>query len=104
MIPGIVRVERDADVAVIRWKRAEHSADGTKLYDLAAFVVERRREGEDAWERIATVDVADQDKIRRRHDFSWRDTTAGGGPVAYRVIAVDEDGEEGPPAMSKAAN
>ena len=97
VIPGEATAERDGTVVVVRWKRAEHSADGRKLDDLAAFIVERRRDGEENWERIASVDVADQDKIRRRRDFSWRDTMAGPGPVRYRVMAVGDDGEEGPP-------
>ncbi|HXC52974.1 MAG TPA: hypothetical protein VN634_18960 [Candidatus Limnocylindrales bacterium] len=103
VIPGTATVERDGDVAVVHWKRAEKSADGKKLYDLASFIVERQRDGDESWERIATVDVADQDKIRRRHDFSWRDTSAGSGVVRYRVIAVGEDGEEGPPTPPAAA-
>ena len=103
VIPGVVRVERDENGVVVHWKRAENSADGKKLYDLASFVVERQRPGEESWERISTVDVADQDKIRRRHDFSWRDTSAGSEKVSYRVLAVDKDGEEGPPTAPAVA-
>jgi hypothetical protein len=107
IIPGVVEAVRDGTVVVVRWNRAEHSADGHKLDDLAAFVVERKRgdqeQGEDLWERIARVDVADQEKYRRRHDFSWRDTTAGDGPVSYRVLAVDDDGQEGPATAAASA-
>jgi len=70
--------------------------DGKRLDDLAAFVVERRREGSDTWESVATIDVIDQEKVRRRRDFTWRDAEAGAAPVSYRVRAVCADGQQGP--------
>jgi hypothetical protein len=97
VIPGAVETRRDGDAVIVRWKRAERSADGMRLDDLAAFIVERRRAGEDAWTRIATIDVVDQEKIRRRKDFSWRDEQAGTEPYEYRIIAIDGAGEEGVP-------
>lgn len=100
VIPGKVEAVREGSLVVVRWKRAEHSADGEKLDDLAAFVVERRRGEADLWQRIATVDVVDQEKIRRRRDFTYRDSEAGDGPVSYRVTAVCEDGQEGPPTAA----
>lgn len=103
VIPGTAEAVRDGEVVVVRWKRAERSADGLRLDDLAAFVVERQREGEVAWERLARVDVADQEKIRRRRHFSWRDTRAGSGAVSYRVFAVTADGQEGPPTPAATA-
>lgn len=96
VIPGVVKVTREDGVVAVRWNRADRSADGERLDDLAAFVVERKREGSDAWERVGNVDVIDQEKIRRRRDFTWRDTEAGAGPVSYRVRAVCADGQEGP--------
>ncbi|MFN2424951.1 MAG: hypothetical protein ABR587_00740, partial [Candidatus Binatia bacterium] len=62
IIPGTATVTREDDALVVQWKRAERSADGMKLDDLAAFVVERRRDGEDAWQKVATVNVVDQEK------------------------------------------
>jgi hypothetical protein len=100
VIPGTVEASREGGLVVVRWKRADHSADGRKLEDLAAFVVERRRGDNDLWQRIATVDVVDQEKIRRRRDFSYRDAEAGDGAASYRVIAVCADGQEGPPTTA----
>lgn len=97
VIPGEVTARPDDGVTVVRWKRAEHSADGLPLDDLAAFVVERRLPGEETWQRVATIDVVDQEKIRRRQHYSWRDPEPAAG-AAYRVLAVTADGQEGPPA------
>lgn len=98
VIPGDVEAVREKDGVAVHWHRAEHSADGEKLTDLTAFVVERKRGGEEAWERVATVSVVDTDKIRRKKDFTFHDRDAGSGPASYRVIAVCSDGQEGPPA------
>jgi hypothetical protein len=97
IVPGLPTVTREDGTVVVRWKRADHSSDGARLEDLAAFVVERQRGSEEIWERVATVDVIDQEKIRRRRDFSYRDAEAGEGSVSYRVHAVCADGQEGPP-------
>lgn len=97
IVPGTVTATRDGTVTVVHWKRAERSADGQRLEDLTAFVVERKRQGEESWQRVATIDVVDQEKIRRRHDFSWRDSEGGSTGASYRVLAVCSDGQEGPP-------
>jgi hypothetical protein len=96
VIPGTPTVTREADVTIVRWKRAVRSADDMRLDDLTAFVVERKKSGSDAWEPVATIDVVDQEKIRRRNSFSWRDTDASAGDASYRVIAVTADGQQGP--------
>lgn len=103
VIPGEVQLAVGSDGVTVRWHRAEKSADGQGLDDLSAFAVERRRAGEEGWQRVAKVDVVDQDKIRRRKDFSWTDTAAGSPPPSYRVIAICADGEEGPPNEAVAA-
>ena len=103
IVPGVPTATREDGIVVVRWKRADHSADGGRLDDLAAFVVERQRGSEDIWERVATVDVLDQEKIRRRHEFSFRDAEAGEGAVSYRVHAVCADGQEGPPTPAATA-
>jgi len=101
VIPGAVSAARDESGAVVvRWNRAEQSADGLRLEDLASFAIERKPPGDAAWQRIGTIDVVDQEKIRRRRDFSYRDSTAGAGDAWYRVIAVTADGHEGPPTGS----
>lgn len=103
VIPGEVTTRRDDSVTIVRWKRAERSADGLPLDDLAAFVVERKRAGDEAWQRVATIDVVDQEKIRRREDYSWRDPEPSAG-AEYRVFAVNADGQEGPPTEPVAAS
>lgn len=102
VITGAVTSRRDGNAVVVRWNRAERSVDGVRLDDLAAFAVERRRAGDASWQRIAKVDVVDQEKIRRRRDFSYRDEEAGDADADYRVIAVCADGQEGPPADATA--
>jgi hypothetical protein len=106
ILSGTVDAVRSGSIVTVHWNRAERSADGRRLDDLAAFVVERRLESDGAdalWQRIATIDVVDQDKIRRRHDFKYRDATAGNGKVEYRVLAVCADGQEGPPSAAVTA-
>lgn len=103
VIPGVVQATRKDGVVAVHWNRAERSADGKRLDDLAAFVVERKREGDDTWERVATIDVVDQEKIRRRRDFTWSDAEAGAVPVFYRVRAVCADGQEGAATAPAAA-
>lgn len=98
VIPGEVSAERTGGAVVVRWNRAKDSADGERLGDLAAFAVERRRVGEEVWQRVAKIDVDDMEKVRRRKDFSWRDEQAGEPAPAYRVIAICADGQEGPAA------
>jgi predicted small lipoprotein YifL len=97
VIPGTPTVTREADVTVVRWKRAVRSIDDMRLDDLASFVVERKKSGADTWEPVGTIDVVDQEKIRRRNSFSWRDADASAESASYRVIAVTADGQQGPP-------
>ncbi|MBI5505809.1 MAG: hypothetical protein HY899_13505 [Deltaproteobacteria bacterium] len=96
VIDGSVETTIKGPAVIVRWARAERSADGRKLYDLAAFVVERSRD-DGAFEPVATIDVVDQEKIRRRRKFEYRDENPGAGAFAYRVRAVCADGQEGPP-------
>ena len=96
VVPGAVTATTSSQETVVRWKRAERSADGLRLDDLAAFIVERRASETEPWTRVATIDVVDQEKIRRRKDFSWRDPSPARG-ASYRVLAVTADGQEGPP-------
>ena len=103
VVPGQVTIQRDDSAVLVRWKRAEKSVDGVRLDDLTAFAVERRRSGEEFWQRVAKIDVVDQEKIRRRKDFSWRDEDAGEADASYRVIAICADGQEGPAAEASAA-
>lgn len=97
VVSGEVTAVRDKGIVLVRWKRAERSVDGQRVEDLSTFLVERRRADEEFWQHVATIDVVDQEKIRRRGDFSWRDTEAASGKVSYRVRAVCADGQEGAP-------
>ena len=103
VIPGTPTVTREANATVVRWRRAVRSADDMRLDDLASFVVERKKAGSDAWEPATTIDVIDQEKIRRRNSFAWRDTDASAADASYRVIAVAADGQQGPPNEAVAA-
>ncbi len=103
IIEGSVETTTVGGTVVVRWPRAQKSADGKRLYDLAAFVVERSRDG-GPFERVATINVIDQEKIRRRSKFEYRDETPGAGALAYRVRAVCADGQEGPPTAAAATS
>lgn len=96
VIPGEVTMQQKDGETLVRWKRADHSVDGLPLYDLGTFLIERKLAGEDLWQQAAIIDVIDQEKIRRRRDFSWRDSAAGHATASYRVSAVCADGEQGP--------
>ncbi len=81
------------------WDRATTSVDGMELYDLAAFLVERRT-GEEGYRTVAEISVTDQERIRQQARFRASDTDPPAGRVAYRVRAVNADGQLGPPSAA----
>jgi hypothetical protein len=80
----------------LQWERPTRTVDGERLYDLAAFSVERRR-GDANFATIATIDVTDTDRIRTQRTFRYVDRDPPPGEVEYRVRAVTDDGEHGMP-------
>ncbi len=96
VIPGALEAALTVDGVRLSWQRAENSADGQALYDLAAFRVERSS-GNSAFETVATVEVTDAERVRQSSEFSFTDTEAGLGRKRYRVSAVSADGQQGPP-------
>ncbi|HYB98889.1 MAG TPA: hypothetical protein VEC57_07095 [Candidatus Limnocylindrales bacterium] len=102
VMEGQVTAQASDGKVELTWKRADRSADGRRLEDLAAFVVERAEQpGEFA--PVARVDVVDQERFRRRTRFRHvDDPPAGAATVWYRVRAVTADGQEGPPSAPAA--
>lgn len=100
IIPGQATVQVENGETVVQWKRANESADGRPLTDLAAFIVEKRSAPDADWQTVATIDVIDQEKYRRRRDFSWRESSAKSVGAQFRVLAVCADGEQGPPNVA----
>jgi hypothetical protein len=82
----------------ISWKRPTKAADGSRLYDLSRFVVQRRVPGGE-FEPVATVEVTDRDRIRPQRKFEVVDPVAP-GTYEYRVRAVTEDGQKGIPTAA----
>jgi hypothetical protein len=68
--------------------------DGDRLYDLAAFQVERRSD-DGRFETIAKIPVTDTDRLRTQKVFRYVDAAPPAGTLEYRVRAVTEDGEHG---------
>ena len=94
--PDAIEATLTAKGATITWSRPTRTVDGSRLYDLAKFVVERQT-GEGSFEPIATIDVTDLDRIRPQRSFRYVDAAVPSGSVRYRVRAVTADGESGIP-------
>ncbi len=101
VINNAPEAEVDGTTVELVWKRAETSADGRELYDLAGFIVERSS-GSAPYGRIDTVAVTDQEKLRRQARFRYDDEQPPLGMVSYRVRAFTADGQEGPPSPAVA--
>jgi hypothetical protein len=95
--PDKLEATANGQGATITWDRPTKTADGSRLYDLAKFLVERQT-GSGDFQTIATIDVTDLDRIRPQQTFKYVDTEVPPGTVHYRVRAVTKDGESGIPA------
>jgi hypothetical protein len=81
----------------VRWKRPTRAVDGESLYDLAAFIVQRRTD-QGEFEPIARIPVNDSDDIRPQQSFTYDDHDPPYGTLTYRVFAVTSDGQRGLPS------
>lgn len=76
----------------LRWKRPERYADGSRMFDLAGFRIERRRDGEE-FRSVADLSVTDRQRFRQARHWRWTDTTAEPGVgYAYRIRSYTTDG------------
>jgi hypothetical protein len=81
----------------VRWKRPTRAVDGESLYDLAAFIVQRRTD-QGEFEPIARVSVDDSNDIRPQQSFTYDDHDPPYGTLTSRVFAVTSDGQRGLPS------
>lgn len=93
--PEGFRAEVSGTAVELRWRRPDKTVDGDRLYDLAAFVVERRVIATGEFREIASIAVTDNDRIRVQKTYRYRDEAPPAGEVIYRVRAVAEDGQHG---------
>lgn len=80
------------------WPRPARYVDGSRMFDLAGFRVERASAGA-PFVQIAAVDVMDRDRIRQARRFEWTDAGAlSGETYVYRVLSFTTDGSTSDPS------
>ncbi len=81
------------DGVELRWGRPRETVDGRPLIDLGGFYVERASAGAPTFDRIATVEVTDRERIQQQRVFRFTDTgVAAGDTCQYRVVSFTLDG------------
>ncbi len=76
----------------LSWRRPERYADGSHMYDLGSFRVERGV-GSDVFVAVKTVEVTDRERFQQERRFGWTDTdTVLGQTYRYRVVSETTDG------------
>jgi len=100
-IVGVVEVRNVADGIEVSWKRPRDYVDGSRMYDLGGFRVERGKES-GPWILLAEITVADNDRFRPIKSFKHTDPgTAPGESYRYRVQSFTTDGHVSEPAVSE---
>jgi hypothetical protein len=80
------------------WARPRESVDGTKLFDLGGFRIERA-EGSGPFGVIGRVQVMDRTRIRQRRRFIYTDMMVNPGvSYRYRVVSYTVDGYTSDPS------
>ena len=75
----------------LTWGRPVKQADGSRLYDLGAFRLDRSTAGT-PFAPIATVEVTDRDRLQQVRHFHWLDAdTVVGETYQYRVLSFTTD-------------
>lgn len=101
VIESAPRLEVGANGGVtVTWRRPERSRDGTRLYDLAAFSVER--DSGAGFSEVARIAVDDNERIRPQQNFGTTDGSAPPGTSSYRLRALLTDGQWGRPGPARA--
>src|SRR5579862_2072355 len=76
----------------LSWRRPERYADGSQMYDLGSFHVERGV-GLEVFAPVHTVEVTDRERFQQERRFGWTDTdTVLGQTYRYRVVSETTDG------------
>jgi hypothetical protein len=76
----------------LSWRRPERYADGSRMYDLGSFRVERGV-GSEAFVAVHTVEVTDRERFQQERRFGWTDPdTVLGQTYRYRVVSETTDG------------
>ena len=75
----------------LTWARPVKYADGSRMYDLGSFRVERSA-ASGQFLPLATVEVTDRERLRQERQYGWIDAdTVLGQTYQYRVISVTTD-------------
>ena len=83
-----------ADGIRLTWGRPSMYADGTRMMDLAGFVIERAvgTEARTVFKRLGTIEVSDRDRFRQIKSFQYVDhDTVPGTTYQYRVVSFTLD-------------
>jgi hypothetical protein len=82
----------------LTWGRPDEASDGTPLFDLDGFRVERSSAG-GPFGTIGRVSVTDRSRLRQRRQFLFTDRlSANGETYQYRVVSFTADGYESEPS------
>ena len=90
-----------ADGIQLSWSRPVNYADGTRMTDLAGFVIERAvgTEPRTAFKRLRALEVSDRDRFRQIKRFQYLDRdTVVGTTYQYRVVSFTLDRYFSPPS------
>jgi len=98
LAPSYLKAQRTGTGVELQWSRPEESVDGTELFDLIGFDIERRRPGVGRFEAIHRFATDDTDRLRPRQSFRYDDDSAADLAWEYRVRAVLSDGQRGLPS------
>ncbi len=83
---------RQSGGILVRWSRPTEYVDGSRMEDLAGFVVERNRYNS-KFEEIGRVPVTDRGRFQKAKRFDFVDTQLlPGATYHYRIVAFTTDG------------
>jgi hypothetical protein len=107
MAPELVRPEPASELAATRvpdgvrltWQRPLRYSGGQRMNDLGHFTIERAAAADAPFEKVATVEVTDQERFQKERRIEWIDRDAKPGDrYLYRVTAETLDGYRSAPA------
>ena len=81
-----------AEGVELRWARPTAYVDGSRMEDLAGFVVERSKESE-PFDELGRLAVGDRGRFQKVKRFEYLDrTVVPGATYHYRIVAFTADG------------
>lgn len=91
-----VEARNEAKGIVVSWERPETYVDGARMTDLAEFEIWRAvgaGEDDEAFTRLARMEVTDRDRFRQLERFRYVDVAVEAGRrYRYRVVSSTLDG------------